>query len=74
MDWYTKYTGLIPVADTETKSITWADVSAKASHAKGTDATYSHVDWHHVIYMPINNIQYETPLCLSLSSVLSLWC
>jgi len=28
---------LIPVADTETKSITRADIIAKASHEKGTD-------------------------------------
>jgi len=66
--------GLIPVADTETKSITRADVSAKASHAKGIDATCSYDDWHHVIYASINNIQYKIPLCPSLSSVLSLWC
>lgn len=65
--------GLIPVADTETKSSTTADVRAKASHEEGTYASYSYDDWHHIIYTSINNIQYKIPLSPSLSSVLSLW-
>jgi hypothetical protein len=72
MDWYSKYTGLIPVVNTETKSSRRADVSAKASHEKGTDATYSCGDWHHVIYASVKNIQYKIPLSPSLSSAVSL--